>query len=268
MRVYHAFGLALAAVFALPVQAVTTTTLFSETFDNVNVFPGTHWRSGDPQWFGVPTSTTAGSDEDWYGARFEQPNNGSIAQDVGVQKIGGGSPYNGTPVGLVEDDAGLMFRLDTTGYTNVTLSFDWRTFSAYSNDRFVVGYFVGDLDAGHPYGFAADRTIDLRNTVHGGPADGDWNWNPVGNGNQGNEGAWIELLRGNPTNYWQAETFGLTLASDQAEVWVAFWLDNGEDDFGKFDNVTVTATVIPVPAAVWLFGSGLLGLVGVARRRR
>lgn len=31
--------------------------------------------------------------------------------------------------------------------------------------------------------------------------------------------------------------------------------------------VTEPATVIPVPAAVWLFGSGLLGLVGIARRR-
>ncbi|MGB5409060.1 MAG: VPLPA-CTERM sorting domain-containing protein, partial [Thiogranum sp.] len=29
-----------------------------------------------------------------------------------------------------------------------------------------------------------------------------------------------------------------------------------------------SVTVVPVPAAVWLFGSGLLGLVGVARRRR
>jgi len=28
------------------------------------------------------------------------------------------------------------------------------------------------------------------------------------------------------------------------------------------------AAVIPVPAAVWLFGSGLLGLVGVARRKK
>jgi len=26
--------------------------------------------------------------------------------------------------------------------------------------------------------------------------------------------------------------------------------------------------VIPVPAAVWLFGSGLLGLVGIARRKK
>ena len=29
----------------------------------------------------------------------------------------------------------------------------------------------------------------------------------------------------------------------------------------------ITATVVPVPAAVWLFGSGLLGLIGIARRK-
>ena len=34
------------------------------------------------------------------------------------------------------------------------------------------------------------------------------------------------------------------------------------------DNVTVSATVVPVPAAVWLFGSGLVGLVGIARRKK
>jgi hypothetical protein len=28
-----------------------------------------------------------------------------------------------------------------------------------------------------------------------------------------------------------------------------------------------TVTVVPVPAALWLFGSGLLGLVGIARRK-
>jgi hypothetical protein len=37
-----------------------------------------------------------------------------------------------------------------------------------------------------------------------------------------------------------------------------------------FDNVEmlVEPPAVPVPAAVWLFGSGLLGLVGVARRKK
>lgn len=36
------------------------------------------------------------------------------------------------------------------------------------------------------------------------------------------------------------------------------------------DNVSIVADVnpIPVPAAVWLFGSGLIGLVGIARKKK
>jgi len=36
------------------------------------------------------------------------------------------------------------------------------------------------------------------------------------------------------------------------------------------DNISITADVssVPVPAAVWLFGSGILGLIGVARRKK
>ena len=36
----------------------------------------------------------------------------------------------------------------------------------------------------------------------------------------------------------------------------------------RWDDASFDAAVIPVPAAVWLFGSGLVGLVGVARRRK
>ncbi|TKB92070.1 MAG: VPLPA-CTERM sorting domain-containing protein, partial [Nitrospira sp.] len=31
---------------------------------------------------------------------------------------------------------------------------------------------------------------------------------------------------------------------------------------------TLTITPVPLPAAVWLFGSGLAGLLGVMRRRQ
>jgi hypothetical protein len=34
------------------------------------------------------------------------------------------------------------------------------------------------------------------------------------------------------------------------------------------DSFTVGVSAVPVPAAVWLFGSGLLGLVGIARRKK
>ena len=33
-------------------------------------------------------------------------------------------------------------------------------------------------------------------------------------------------------------------------------------------NLSASATVIPVPAAVWLMGSGLLGLIGIARKKK
>jgi hypothetical protein len=38
------------------------------------------------------------------------------------------------------------------------------------------------------------------------------------------------------------------------------------DDKEGLDNVMVNA--IPIPAAAWLFGSGLLGLIGMARRKK
>lgn len=37
---------------------------------------------------------------------------------------------------------------------------------------------------------------------------------------------------------------------------------------GEIRGQILPATVVPVPAAVWLFGSGILGLVGLARRKK
>jgi hypothetical protein len=41
----------------------------------------------------------------------------------------------------------------------------------------------------------------------------------------------------------------------------------GESQGIAIDDLNVQITAVPLPTAVWLFGSGLLGLLGVARRR-
>ena len=243
-----------------------TVKLFNETFDSVKRFK-CDWSYGfcDKRKYGVPT-TSKGADNDWTGVRFERPDNGRIQKDVGVQKYGGGT--NWTRTGAVKDDAGLMFTLDTTGFENISLSFDWRTFydgSYYEPDELVVGYFVGDVTAGLPATQVNGKknTLDLRHAADGG-VDGVWNW--------GNSGDWVEVFRGGPNNNWSTENILLGIdAEDEATISIAFWADADNWATGKFDNVMVfgdSVSAVPVPAAAWLFGSGLVGLVGLARRRK
>lgn len=71
--------------------------------------------------------------------------------------------------------------------------------------------------------------------------------------------------------------FVIAFKSGQGQLnpdWAAFSLHNGvtSGDWAisgsqALSHVNLYAQVVPVPAAVWLFGSGLLGLVGVARRK-
>ncbi len=49
----------------------------------------------------------------------------------------------------------------------------------------------------------------------------------------------------------------------------AAWGDNDNTQYSEVFDINITAaSPVPVPAAVWLFGSGLTGLLGVARRRK
>lgn len=72
---------------------------------------------------------------------------------------------------------------------------------------------------------------------------------------------------------WEASSIGLfdiglelqnnlsaTTLNDGEEAWVEKKLSEVK--------VGITTTVVPVPAAVWLFGSGLIALIGFARRQK
>ena len=61
---------------------------------------------------------------------------------------------------------------------------------------------------------------------------------------------------------------GVTLMFDVLEE-TAIWNVAGSVDtsFSPSYSLIVTPTTVPVPAAAWLFGSGLLGLIAVARRK-
>ena len=45
-------------------------------------------------------------------------------------------------------------------------------------------------------------------------------------------------------------------------------LDTGPDaPYHVYLEGTMTTSLVPIPAAIWLFGSGLIGLIGLARRK-
>lgn len=67
--------------------------------------------------------------------------------------------------------------------------------------------------------------------------------------------------------------FILGLTTDNGSTWLAdigatgLGADSFSVEFADGSVLTIDVAVVPVPAAVWLFGTGLMGLVAVARRR-
>lgn len=91
----------------------------------------------------------------------------------------------------------------------------------------------------------------------------------------------------NPVNVWSVDGFVFSMTSVatvfQGSTFLllsgsgtvsktSFETTSGTWDFsaqtsGNTFSWSSSSSVVPVPAAVWLFGSGLLGLVGIARRK-
>ncbi len=68
--------------------------------------------------------------------------------------------------------------------------------------------------------------------------------------------------------YWSSTAF----APDPNDAWKFLFNDGSQSAHNKV-NVNYawavrTGDVVPVPGAVWLFGSGLIGLISVSRRKK
>lgn len=92
-------------------------------------------------------------------------------------------------------------------------------------------------------------------------------------------GTWNEWVNvtfdsdANLTTDWSGGSVSFLVSADMVGQLVQIGFNNTATDWAPsgvvYDNLNVAAvSAVPVPAAVWLFGSGLLGLVGVARRRK
>ncbi len=114
-------------------------------------------------------------------------------------------------------------------------------------------------------------SFDLNNTAAAGGVAFIELFSELGGG--GTSKSEILLANGAGTNGWESFMFTAVLGDDVSggislQLKAACGPVPGCTSEAYFDNVSVTVEAVPVPAAVWLFGSGLLGLVGVARRKK
>ena len=136
--------------------------------------------------------------------------------------------------------AGVVARKDyvlQSGQSTITIDFDFYRIDSWDNERFIVEA-NGTTLASNVYNFSG------------------------GTHNIGGNGSFRD----------EKVHYSLSFDADSTLLSLAFrsTLNQGSiDESWGVDNLVISQTVnaVPVPAAVWLFGSGLLGLVGVARRK-
>ena len=136
------------------------------------------------------------------------------------------------------------------------------TFGVWSNDP-IFGTNTVDYACSVVSGGKVKETVCENGVLVYGGELVDFGWS----GSQGILEFSIDNLAGWAWDQWEDP-------ADQATRQEHILLDVGVFDLGGVSNVrTFNAVadgfaVVPVPAAVWLFGSGLLGLVGFARKKR
>lgn len=152
-------------------------------------------------------------------------------------------------------------------------------FSGYLNSSIITGLvfdLVDDINAlavvsfvdgdGIDLSGAYDITLDTKSNIVTGNTVVDVE---ITTTNGANGGIYNDALQGSNLDNAVPDIAKIVLEITDPISWS---LSSIENDFLRMQRVgefggSLKIPSVPVPAAVWLFGSGLLGLVGVARRR-
>jgi hypothetical protein len=195
-----------------------------------------------------------------------------------------------SPAGIAGPDAALAtFLSGLTAGDNVQYSFiagDHSTHNENSGSQRFLFTSTLDLSGGTPYGTStafSNSNINQSatnlssfvtwinsNCLSGNTCASGWgDSSPLGttSGGKGAPNSWISAnfangaALGTASTMYMAGTNGAGLAS-LGNTYIGGMLD-----VSSTGVISVTNSAVPVPAAVWLFGSGLLGLLGIGRRR-
>lgn len=130
-----------------------------------------------------------------------------------------------------------------------------------------------------PIGVVVNNDLDLVADDTGGIIPpGSYDWIEIlgstasdinGPNTPGNGQEWTLAIFADDNTWFSDGNIPDTLPSSYTALLVGLDLDGNGDEIGSvFATIdTLTVTTVPLPPAVWLFGYGLLGLVGLARRK-
>lgn len=201
---------------------------------------------------------------------------GMTIQDVGSNTANAAGAYSSTLDGW---SGSFQFK---SGYTNV-LSYgggatQW--FGDVGSGEMLAGvnatgsFSTGFLFSGAPFvpftygsGFQAEidtstTSLNITSMEFGGNYNSGADFLLPPDSNYPLEVLWVNDAGGGDYNVAFRWGHDITSAEDPSLQFTAFtaqWV---------LEGTVHTTSAVPVPAAAWLFGSGLLGLVGVARRRK
>jgi len=188
--------------------------------------------------------------------------------------------YTGYVTG-VYTDAGMSAVLGETTYEAVTFPnrnqvgniFSYGDGSNYysgCNGNFKLGFGSTSFsESGGVFGVGLDIVLHTSRRVSIGDDDPS---NPTFEGSvaiQFTDGSTQGILIPADIGYYERSIYFLGISDDRGIASITI----GTEPLASrhswiIDNLTVASSAVPIPPAVWLFGSGLLGLIGIARQKK